>query len=103
MSSRDILNHYPEFDTLFTFLTCVFGDYWEGRTAEDFIAEEVRVCHPDYLARIYWQLTQFLAAPIPVELKRQIVYANGIYYKTPEEAVAWLNKIKDLLEPHVTT
>ncbi len=103
MSSRDILNQYPEFDTLFTFLTCVFGDYWEGRTMADFIAEEVRVCSPAYLARIYHQLTQFLATPIPLELKRQIVYANGIYYETPEEAVTWLNEIKDLLEPHVTT
>lgn len=103
MSKQDILKQYPEFKKLFTFLICVFGDYWEGRTMADFIAEVVRVSPPDYLAMIYGQLSQFLGAPIPVETKRQIVYATGVYYETPEEAVTWLNEIKDLLEPHVTT
>ncbi len=102
MSSRDILNQYPEFDTLFTFLTCRFGDYWDGKTEAGFITELVQEDYPDYVKKVYHQLTQFLAAPILIETKREIVRANNIYHKTPEETVAWLNKIKDLLEPHVT-
>jgi hypothetical protein len=93
-----IIERYPEFNTLVTFIIAFLDTPREGE--KEVVAKLLRknVTDREDLAIVLKQLNDFMDSPLPVEEKMALLSDANLYCPDWPSTLEWLRKMEQLLE-----